>query len=257
MSDREEILMRPASVLPDQTQRDPWTYLGPAGALFVAAVMSGLAFGAALSGVSLSPLTWYLARASGFTLYLLLWLSVVSGLAITTRLLPSPAGPGGMWALHRFTTELGFILLAVHLVSLALDPSVALGMLGVFIPFTSDVRQPWTDLGIVAGYGMVLVSASFSMRHLIGWRVWRVLHVSSLPLWLIALAHGIGGGSDSSSLWAAALYVVTTGAVLFLTVYRLMRVNARGSGKIPLAAHVRDREAMRRRMAEYRDRCAS
>lgn len=207
--------------------------------------------------MSLSPLTWYLARASGLTLYLLL-ASVVSGLAMTTRLLPSPAGPGGMWALHRFSTKLGFILLAVHLVSLALDPSVALGMLGVSVPFTSDVRQPWTDLGIVAGYGMIVVSASFSIRHLIGWRVWRILHVSSLPLWLVALAHGIGAGSDNSSnLWAGAFYVVTTGAVLYLMLYRLLRLNARGSGKIPLAAHVRDRETMRRRMAEYRDRCAS
>ncbi|MEX2314700.1 MAG: hypothetical protein WD628_03215 [Thermomicrobiales bacterium] len=207
--------------------------------------------------MSLSPLTWYLARASGLTLYLLLWLSAVSGLAMTTRLLPSPAGPGGMWALHRFTTEMGFILLALHLVSLALDPSVALGMLGVLVPFASDVRQPWTDLGIMAGYGMIVVSASFGIRHLIGWRVWRVLHVSSLPLWLIALVHGLGAGSDSSSLWAGTLYVVTTGAVLFLALYRLLRASSRGSGKIPLAAHVRDRETMRRRVAEYRDRCAS
>ena len=147
------------------------------------------------TGASLSPLTWYLARASGFTLYLLLWLSVVSGLGMTTRLLPSPGGPGGMWALHRITSDLSIILLVLHLVSLALDPSVALGILGVLVPFVSDVRQPWTDLGIVAGYGMIAVSASFSVRHLIGWRAWRWLHVGSLPLWLIALAHGIGPGA--------------------------------------------------------------
>jgi predicted ferric reductase len=210
-----------------------------------------------MAGVSLSPLTWYLARASGLTLYLLLWLSVASGLGMTTRLVPSPGGPGGMWALHRFTSELSVILLALHLMSLALDPTVALGILGVLFPFASDVRQPWTDLGIVAGYGMIIVSASFSIRHLIGWRAWRWLHVTSLPLWLVALIHGVGGGSDSHTLWAGAIYVVTTATVAFLVLYRLMRAGSRGYGRIPLAPHVLDREKMRRRVAEYRDRCAS
>ena len=46
---------------------------------------SGLGIGllvvlAALFGFSLSPLTWYLARSSGMTLYLLLWFSVATGL---------------------------------------------------------------------------------------------------------------------------------------------------------------------------------
>jgi sulfoxide reductase heme-binding subunit YedZ len=225
--------------------------------MVVAFSVSVLALGAALVGASLSPLTWYLARASGLTLYLLLWLSVVSGLGMTTKLLPSPGGPGGMWALHRITSELGVILLALHLLSLALDPTVALGILGVLVPFISDVRQPWTDFGIVTAYGAIAVSASFSIRHLIGWRVWRVLHVASLPLWMMALAHGIGAGSDSSSLWAGALYVVTTASVVFLLLYRLLRIGSRGWGKSRPAAHVLDREEMRKRVAEYRDRCAS
>jgi methionine sulfoxide reductase heme-binding subunit len=249
--------MRPINPQPERAASDPWRDAVPAGIAIVAAAMSGLALGAALTGASLSPLTWYLARASGFTLYLLLWLSVVSGLGMTTRLLPSPGGPGGMWALHRITSDLSIILLVLHLVSLALDPSVALGILGVLVPFVSDVRQPWTDLGIVAGYGMIAVSASFSVRHLIGWRAWRWLHVGSLPLWLIALAHGIGAGSDSASLWAGALYVVTTASVLYLVLYRLLRSGTRGWGKSRPAAHLLDREAMRRRVAEYRDRCAS
>lgn len=249
--------MRPSIMLPDRAGSDPWQYAGPAGVVFVAAGMSGLALGAALAGVSLSPMTWYLARASGLTLYVLLWLAVVSGLGMTTRLFPSPGGTGGMWAMHRFTTELSLILLALHLVSLALDQSVALGILGVLVPFTSDLRQPWMDLGIVAGYGAIIISASFSFRHLIGWRVWRVLHIGSLPLWLIALAHGIGTGTDSGQLWAGALYVFTSGSVLFLVSYRILRIGSRGWGKALPAADVLDRERMRQRVAEYRDRCAS
>jgi sulfoxide reductase heme-binding subunit YedZ len=162
-----------------------------------------------------------------------------------------------MWALHRITTELSLILLALHLSSLALDQSVALGMLGVLIPFVSDVRQPWTDLGIMAAYGTLIVAASFSVRHLIGWRTWRVLHVSSLPLWLIALAHGVGAGSDSGQIWAGAIYALTAGSVMFLVVYRLLRLGRRGWGASRPSPQVLNRDVMRRRMAEYRDRCAS
>jgi predicted ferric reductase len=249
-------MMGLAELLPER-RSDPWQYAGPAGVAFVAAAMSGLALGAALVGTSLSPMTWYLARASGFTLYLLLWFSVVSGLAMTTRLLPSPGGQGGMWALHRITTELSIILLTLHLASLALDPTVALGILGVLVPFVSDVSQPWMDLGIMAGYGLLIVAASFSFRHLIGWRVWRVLHISSLPLWLIALMHGIGTGSDSRAIWAGVVYVLTAGAVVFLTLFRVLSMGRRGWGASRPAAHVLDRETMRQRVAEYRDRCAS
>jgi hypothetical protein len=235
---------------------DAWSWLGPGGLVLVAAGMFGLATAAALAGASLSPLTWYLARASGFTLYLLFWLSVVSGLATTTKLLRFLDERGGSWTVHHAATELGFVMLGLHLMSLALDPSVPLGILGVLVPFTSDVRQPWTDLGIVTGYGMVALAASYGMRHLIGRRGWRLLHYSAFPLWLLGLAHGIGAGSDSSRLWAIGLYLVTTAVVLYLSLYRLLHAGRRGR-PVPLPPALADREAARKRVEEYRARCAS
>jgi sulfoxide reductase heme-binding subunit YedZ len=238
------------------TSGDAWSWLGPGGLALVAAGMFGLATGAAVAGVSLSPLTWYLARASGFTLYLLFWLSVVSGLATTTKLLRFLDERGGSWTMHHAATELGFVMLGLHVMSLALDPSVPLGILGVLVPFTSDVRQPWTDLGIVTGYGMIALAASFGMRHLIGQRGWRLLHYSAFPLWLLGLAHGVGAGSDSGRLWAIGLYLMTTAVVMFLSVYRLLRVGRRGR-PVPLPPALADRAAARRRVEEYRERCVS
>jgi sulfoxide reductase heme-binding subunit YedZ len=215
------------------TTGDAWSWLGPGGLALVAAGMFGLATGAAVAGVSLSPLTWYLARASGFTLYLLFWLSVVSGLATTTKLLRFLDERGGSWTMHHVATELGFVMLGLHLLSLALDPSVPLGI-----------------------YGMVALAASFGMRHLIGQRGWRLLHYSAFPLWLLGLAHGIGAGSDSGRLWAIGLYLMTTAVVLFLSVYRMLRIGSRGR-PVPLPPALADREAARRRVEEYRERCVS
>lgn len=222
------------------------------GLIVVSAGILGLAAGAAAGGTSLSPLTWYLARASGLTLYLLLWLSVVSGLTMTTKLPRALAGGGQSWLMHRVTSELSIVMLGLHILSLAFDPTVPLGMLGVLVPFASDVRQPWTDLGIFAAWGMLAIIGSFAVRGLLGLRGWALLHRLTFPLWVIALVHGIGAGSDSRQLWAAAFYGLTTAAVVFLTSYRLLRLRQRGHGPVSMPGPVRDRELMRARVERYR-----
>lgn len=209
--------MRPSP--PDrELKRDVTT---PVGLIVVAAGTAGMLTATAITGASISPLVWYLARAAGFTLYLLLWLSVVTGLGLTTKLFSLIVQRQDIWLLHRVTTELAFVFLALHLIALALDPSVALGVLGVLLPFTTNVRQPWTDIGILAGWGMTGLALSFSLRRLLHQRGWRLLHYSAFPLWVMALVHGIGAGTDTHQIWAVLLYLSTTGIVLFLSFFRV------------------------------------
>lgn len=215
------------ATLSRSTTPDRHGALLPAGLIIVGGATLGLLAGAVATGASVSPTTWYLARASGFTLYLLFWLAVVSGLGLTTTLLDPLGGRATLWAAHRVATELGFVLLALHLLSLAIDPAVPLGVRGVLVPFASDVRQPWTDLGIVAAYGALGLGASFALRRFIGQRGWRLLHYGAFPLWAIALVHGLGSGSDSAHPWAIVLYGATTAVVLFFSIYRLLRFSAR------------------------------
>jgi sulfoxide reductase heme-binding subunit YedZ len=219
--------------------------------------LAGLTAGAALSGASLSPLTWYLARASGFTLYLLFWFTVVSGLGMTTKLLGFLGRDGEAWHIHRFATELSIVALVVHVMSLALDPTVPLNAAGVLLPFISDIRQPWTDLGIMTAWGMLGVSVSYGMRHILGWRGWRALHYAAFPLWVSGLLHGLGAGSDSHQLWALGMYLATTAVVAYLSLYRMLRAGQRGRHATTHPAVIRDREVMRRRVAVYREQCAS
>lgn len=196
---------------------------GPAGIAMVAAGILGLVAGSALVGSSLSPWTWFLARASGFSLYLLFWLSVVSGLGLTAKLRGRSGGRALVWLGHRFTTELAFVFLALHVLSLAFDPTARLGAAGVLLPFQSDLRQPWTDIGILTAWGLIGITLSFSARRFIGQRGWRLLHYTSFPLWVMGLAHGLGSGSDTIQPWAMAIYSGTAVVVLALTLYRLLR----------------------------------
>jgi predicted ferric reductase len=247
--------MRQSFTLPERGR--PSVPLWAAGTLIVAGAIGGLVAAAARADAPLSPLTWYLARASGFTLYLLFWFTVVSGLGMTTKLLGALGRDGAHWLVHRYATELAFVALVVHILALALDPVVPLGVAGVLLPFVSAVRQPWTDLGIISAWGMLAVAVSYGMRRVLGGTGWRALHYAAFPLWFGGLLHGVGAGSDTGEFWALGVYLPTASVVICLSLYRLLRAGQRGRHPVTHPAAIRDREVMRRRVAAYRERCAS
>lgn len=184
-----------------------------------------------LTGSSLSPLTWYLVRSSGLSLYLLLWLSTVFGLGITTGTFDRFPGRPTVLMLHRFSTELAYSALALHLFGLVLDSYVRYSVTDLLVPFWADGGNLWTALGVIAAWSTILIGVSFSLRNLIGQRTWRLLHFGSFPLYLLALFHGLGSGTDSGTDAVFIGYLFTLGVVFFLTTYRILRGKERGSSR--------------------------
>jgi sulfoxide reductase heme-binding subunit YedZ len=189
--------------------------------------MLALVAAAAVMGRSVSPVTWYVARASGIVLYLVLWLSVVAGLGLTTSLLDRWGGRGMVFSLHAFTTQLAYGFLALHLLSLAADPTVRFGPRDLLVPFAATVREPWTGCGVLAGELTVIIGVSFSVKRLIGQRAWRALHWLTFPLYALALLHGLGAGTDTRTPWMATLYLATGATVVLFSGYRLLRRGSR------------------------------
>src|SRR5258708_19764383 len=67
--------------------------------------------------------TWDVARAGGFTAYVLLTLAVVVGLALSTQLQSPSRWPRLLNSeLHNFLTLLSTIFLGVHVLSVIPDP---------------------------------------------------------------------------------------------------------------------------------------
>ncbi len=219
--------------LPMRSPNQPPARPEPAGGYAVALIAgSGLVVAtlllvAAMSGRSASPVTWYVGRASGIVLYLVLWLSVIGGLGLTTALMDHFAGRGVVFSLHAFTTPLAYGFLALHLLSIAADPTVDFGLKALLVPFASPWREPWTGFGVLAAELTVLVGASFSVKRIIGQRVWRALHWLTFPLYGLALLHGLGAGTDAGTPWMQALYLATGSLVVLFSGYRLFRWGAR------------------------------
>ncbi|MGE3797492.1 MAG: hypothetical protein AB7G88_06585 [Thermomicrobiales bacterium] len=209
------------------------------GAAFLLLTISAVA---ALSGRSASPLTWYVSRASGMTLYLLLWLAVMLGLGITTKRFDRLAGRAIIYSLHTFVTQLAYGFLTLHLLALVADTHVPFSVRDLVVPFSSSSREPWTGLGVIAAWLFVIIAVSGFARRWISFSVWRGIHMLSFFLYGTALAHGIGAGTDTREPWAAGLYMVTGLSVLALTLFRVARLRRRWeTAPMPKTAPVFDR----------------
>jgi predicted ferric reductase len=207
-------------------------------ALPLLALLLALATGAAaavvvlpvwLPGLSASLLgsdpkaAWYLARVSGLVAYGLLWLAMLSGLLITSR--TAKLWPGGPLAfdLHQHTSLLALAFSLFHGLVLLGDQYIGYTLVEVLVPFASTAYKPRAvGAGQVALYVLALVALSFYVKQQLGRQVWRLIHFASFALFALALAHGIVSGSDGGAWWAQALYWLSGGSVLFLTVYRVL-----------------------------------
>ena len=196
--------------------------------------VAAIALPAWLPGLSNSLLSaeprayWHLARSSALVAYLLLWLSMLFGLLMTSRM--ARLWPGGPQAfdLHQHTSLLGLAFAIFHAIILLGDRYVVTTLDQLLIPFAYQNYAPfWVGLGQLAIYGLALVGVSFYVKEHIGRNVWRMVHFLSFAIFLLALIHGIMSGSDNSNILIRWTYWSTAGSILFLSIYRMISSRAR------------------------------
>ncbi len=183
-----------------------------------------------------STAIWDGVRASGFTAYGLLTLSMVFGLLLGVR------WRGERWPrlitndMHNFVTLLALVFGAVHGFLSWLDPFMRFRLEELFVPLVSHYRPLWMGLGITAMYLSIALVLSTWLRARIGYRLWRALHVGAFAAFALATVHGLGTGSDSRTVWAIAIYAAATAGVCGLTLWRLLKPAGRTARPQPLIA---------------------
>jgi methionine sulfoxide reductase heme-binding subunit len=165
---------------------------------------------------------WYVTRAAGLTSYILLWLSMIWGMAIATKIF-SPAVEGTYsYDFHEFLSLLGLGFVLLHVIVLLLDKFLPFSIWQVLVPFVDSYRPLWVGLGIVGFYIFLLVTVTFYMRQSIGSQAFRSIHVLSLAGYLGATLHGLFAGTDSALPMTRLIYAGTFLVVVFLTAYWLV-----------------------------------
>lgn len=149
---------------------------------------------------------WYFARAAGFVSLVLLSLTVALGIALTlrwrSREWPTFVSDG----LHRYLGIVFFVFLAVHVITILLDPFTKFSLGDVLVPFKSTYRPLWMGLGICAAELALALGLSVHLRKWIGYRAWRALHYGTYATLPVAFLHGLGTGTDSLAWWGTAIY---------------------------------------------------
>ena len=166
---------------------------------------------------------WYLSRSSAIVSYILLWISMLAGLSITSDVARAYQGNNTMLNIHQHSSILGLAFAVFHSLILLGDKYSNYTLSQLLVPFGSSNYEPFAvGLGQIGIYMMIVVIGSFYVKRQIGRTAWRVIHLTSFGMFLLALAHGILSGTDTTNLYIAMLYGASFASTVFLTVYRVV-----------------------------------
>lgn len=164
---------------------------------------------------------WYLGRGSGVVSLVLLTVVVVLGIAGRSGRTVGGLPRFAVAAVHRATSLLAVVFVTVHVLTLLADPYARLDLLALVLPFTAGASPFWYGLGAVALDLVAALVVTSLLRHRIPPRVWKGVHLTAYLAWPVALAHGIGSGSDAGTAWMLALAGTCVAAVACAVAWRL------------------------------------
>ncbi len=167
-------------------------------------------------------LWWFVARSGGIVALVLTGLSVIWGLALSTKVMDRTPSPKWLLALHRWLGGLSVTFTAVHIAGLVFDSFVQFGITDILVPFASAWKPAAVAWGIVSMYLLVAVQLTSVFMKRIKKSWWKRIHMSSWVLFWTGLIHGITAGTDASHPIYVAVTGVMTLAVIFLTAVRIL-----------------------------------
>ena len=168
-----------------------------------------------------STTAWYAARAGGMVAFALLTVGVLLGLALSGRARLKDWPRFAIEDVHRFVGLLAGTFVAIHVGVLLLQSYVPFSLADLVIPFASSFDPLPTALGVIAMELMVALALTNRYRRQLPYAFWRRAHYANFAVWAFALVHGIASGTDTATVWGAAMYAIAGGAVAGLTVWRI------------------------------------
>jgi methionine sulfoxide reductase heme-binding subunit len=164
---------------------------------------------------------WYVIRATGVVALALLTVTVVLGLLNRSRVTSDRWPRFVIDRLHRNASLLAVVFLSVHIVTAVTDGWVSVDLADVFIPFRGTYRPLWVGLGATAVDLLAAVILTSLVRVRLGVKMWRGVHWLAYLAWPVAVAHGLGIGTDSGQIWMLGIEAVCIGSVLAALAIRL------------------------------------
>jgi methionine sulfoxide reductase heme-binding subunit len=165
-------------------------------------------------------LFWITSRAAGVAALALASLAVSLGLLMSTKLLKGKMAD--LRVAHEVLSLSTIVAILVHGLALVGDKYLHPSLADIAVPFLGSYKTFWTSIGIIGGWGLILLGLSYYARRRIGALRWRKLHRFTALAWLAGLGHAIGMGTDAGQVWFLAMIAIVAIPALGLLVPRLL-----------------------------------
>lgn len=179
---------------------------------------------------------WYVTRASALIAWVLMTASVLWGILLSTRVMRKVDNPAWLQDLHRYLGGLTLIMVALHMVSLMLDPWLKFTIVEELVPFGTDFKPLPIALGIVAMYLLVAVQGSSLIMNRLPRKFWKGLHYASYATLLLVALHAGWSGTDTSTWWYRALAILLISVATIAVLLRVIvgtRFKGGGAVSVP------------------------
>ena len=176
--------------------------------------------------IATSSALWYLSRGTGVVTLTFLTISVLIGI-VTSYRWSSPEWPRFVIEfVHRNVSLLVVAFLVLHVVTVVSDAYAPIGWKDAVIPFASPYRPIWLGFGAIASDLVLALVVTSLLRHRLGFRTWRVVHWLAYVCWPVAVVHGLGTGTDTTSGVVLVVTLICVVAVLVATAMRIVNALA-------------------------------
>lgn len=192
-----------------------------------ASVVAAVWPGAVAASPPADPTLWYLTRGAASAAYILLTLTTALGIGISTQAFDSIVARWRVLDLHQVLTLTMVALVALHLVTLALDPFLAFSVEHLFWPVGEPYLAVPVGLGVLALYALAAVTLSSWLRRWLRYGAWRAIHYLSLPAFVLLTLHGLLAGTDAATPWMTAIYVTSSLLVAAMLTLRIVQARSR------------------------------
>jgi sulfoxide reductase heme-binding subunit YedZ len=181
-------------------------------------------------------------RGSGIAAFAALSAATIWGLLVSSKLLGKLVKAKPLSWFHESLGIAALLATVVHIAMLSIHEYLEFTWAEILVPGLSDWRRGAVTFGVVSFYGLLIVVGSFYIKKHIGQETWRLIHFTSLGVFLAALIHGVGAGSDTRAPMMLGLYLGSAGVVAFLVALRLTGADE-ASGNLDSTGTVRARRA--------------
>jgi predicted ferric reductase len=169
----------------------------------------------------------YLTRSSGLVATVLLVLALAWGFLFSARSTGNRRRPNWWLDLHNYLGGLAFGFILLHIGAAYADKLSGIGIIQVFIPLTATGQEWGITWGILATYVFAVVVFTSWPRKRLSRRLWRIIHVLSVPATFMAATHAWMVGSDRHGLWFQGLLALLAGLSVYPATLRLASIVAK------------------------------